>query len=85
MGPLVYTPTDPQQELLKQYCAEAEAMLKTSTSEADARKVGMIMCSRFEQECSSALVIQATRAYIGDVIRRMFGEGYDAHRANDRH
>lgn len=85
MGTLVHKPPDPQQELLKQYCAEAETMLRTFTSEADARKVGEIMCSRFEQECSSALVIQATRAYIGDVIRRMFGEKYDSHRTNDRH
>jgi hypothetical protein len=73
MKPLVSTTPDPQQDLLRTYCSQAEELLKTATSAEQAREMSERICGQFQNECESSLVINATRAFVEDVIGKMFG------------
>jgi hypothetical protein len=67
--------TDAQGELLKQYCSEAESLIRSATTIAEAKKLGEQVCSKFQQECESTLVVNATRTFIDDIINRIFKVG----------
>ncbi len=74
MEEMVKHPTrNPQQELLQQYCSEAEALINTASSAEQAKQFSEQICSEFQSECESELVMKATRTYIDDIIARLFG------------
>ncbi len=61
-----------QDEMLKRYCAEAEALIVHASSALQARAWGEEICSKLERECSSKLILNATRIYIDQLIQEMF-------------
>lgn len=64
--------SDVQDEMLKRYCAEAQARIIHAPTVHEARLWGEEMCSKLERECSSKLILNATRAYIDAIIRERF-------------
>ena len=65
---------DAQDDLVRRYCAEAEAHIRRAGDAAQAHRWGEEICARLEKECSSKLILDATRSYIEQVIRGMFGD-----------
>jgi len=63
---------DTQQELLRRYCKEAEALLTKATDMNDASRIKEEACERFQQECNSSLLVNATKDYIDQIIARMW-------------
>lgn len=76
---------DPQAELLKSYCAEAETLIMTASSEEEAKVLGRQLCSKFRGECSSALVVNATEKYIDNIISRTFQNRNEQDRTSNEH
>jgi hypothetical protein len=71
-------PDDPAQtELLSRYCQEAETLLAGAADYATALRVRDELCERFEKECLSALVVNATREYLTQIISRTWPHGHD--------
>lgn len=64
--------SNPQDEMLKRYCAEAEARIVHASSARQAREWGEEICSKLERECSSKLILDATRTYIDRIIQEIF-------------
>ncbi len=61
---------DSQEELLRRYCAMAEESLGQAIDLASARRLADELCERFGRECSSPLVVNATRKYLEQAIER---------------
>jgi hypothetical protein len=60
--------SDKQTELLQRYCAEAERELDDAASYAEALRLRDSLCTRFQTECDSPLVVHATRQYLDSLI-----------------
>jgi hypothetical protein len=60
--------SDPQRQLLDRYCEEARASILGARDRATALRRKAELCDRFGRECSSNLVIRATREYIDGLI-----------------
>ena len=61
--------SDPQQQLVDHYCAEARTSILGATDRDAAVQRKEELCERFGRECSSPLVIRATREFIDSLIR----------------
>ncbi len=66
--------SDLQDEMLKRYCAEAEARILHASTAQQARRWGEEICSKLERECSSKLILNATRTYIDAIIQELFSK-----------
>jgi hypothetical protein len=64
--------SDMQDEMLKRYCAEAEARITHASNARQARQWGEEICAKLERECSSKLILNATRTYIHRIIQEVF-------------
>ena len=60
--------------LITKYCAEAEEKLDTAPDFAAALRLRDALCVRFQSECESSLVVNATKQYIDAVLRQRWGE-----------
>ena len=60
--------------LITKYCAEVEEKLNEATDYATALGLKETLCSRFQEECESSLVVSATRQYIDTVLRNRWGK-----------
>ena len=75
METMVQHPTDTaQHELVREYCSEAEAHIMIARSRADAMRIKEEWCKRFSQECESRLLINATSAYLDEIIGEQWRE-----------
>lgn len=75
MGALVPHPvSDIQDEILRRYCTEAERRIMQAHNAQQARQWGEEVCAQLRQECSSTLVLHATRTYVDALIRDLFGK-----------
>lgn len=75
METMVKHPTDTaQHELVREYCREAKGRIMIARSRADAMRIKEECCKRFSQECESELLINATSAYLDEIITRMWKE-----------
>lgn len=68
----------PQQELVRGYCREAEALITIAPSRSDAIRIKDEWCTRFRKECESELLVNAASAYLDTMIASQWG-GYAAH------
>ncbi len=55
---------DAQNERIEQYCAQARELLRSAPDEENARDLAARLCEQFERDCSSGLVVSATRLYL---------------------
>jgi len=62
-------------ELIARYCAEAEETLNAAPDYGSALRLKETLCSRFQEECESSLVVNATRQYIDAVLRNRWNGG----------
>jgi hypothetical protein len=65
--------SEKQEELIRRYCAEAEKELAKAPDYASALRLKESMCSRFEQECESGLIIGAIRQHLGNAMKQLWG------------
>ncbi len=61
---------DPSGDLIAQYCSEARGLITRAGNREEALKLRHDLCSRFALTCKSSLVLQATTAYIDDLIAK---------------
>ena len=61
-------------ELITKYCVEVEEKLNAAPDFGTALHLKETLCSRFETECESSLVVNATKQYIDAVLRHRWGE-----------
>ncbi len=66
----VHTFPDPSGDVIHRYCTEAREMIARAGNREEAVKVKRELCSRLAAACESNLVLQATAAYIDDLIER---------------
>ena len=66
--------TDVQSELVSRYCGDVDTMIGEAATEEQAERIGEEMCMKLERECRSELVVNATRAYVQDIIRKRWGD-----------
>ncbi len=72
---MVQHPTDTaQHKLMREYCSEAEGRITIATSRAEAMRIKEEWCNRFRQECESKLLVNATSAYLDEIITHMWKE-----------
>ncbi len=71
-----------QNDLIREYCREAEALIREAGSLSEARKIKKEQCGRFEQNCSSVLVANAVEKYLDDVISSRW-EIHGTHRSDN--
>ncbi|HXG01190.1 MAG TPA: hypothetical protein VNL69_10390 [Bacteroidota bacterium] len=65
--------SDMQDEMLRRYCAEAEERIARASNAIQARRLGEEVCAKLETECTSKLVLHATRTYVEQIINEIFG------------
>ncbi len=61
-------------ELINRYCGEAEERLSAASDYRTALRLKETLCARFQEECESSLVVNATRQYIDAVLRKRWGD-----------
>lgn len=61
---------DVQDELVRDYCKEAEGLIVLAGSYVDAVSIKEKWCHRFMQECQSTLIINAAAAFLDQIIAR---------------
>jgi hypothetical protein len=66
-----------QLELVREYCSEAGERILMARSRADATDIKEQLCDRFRQECESDLIINATSAYLDEIIIRHWKENQE--------
>lgn len=77
---------DSQHELLARYCAEAETVLKTAPTRDRAELIREELCSRFESECGSRMIVNGTREYINGLIDALWpGSSPNENRTGHNH
>jgi hypothetical protein len=64
---------DEQDQLVREYCREAEALITLARSRDDATRIKEGQCQRFRQECNSTLVVNAAAEYLEQIIERKWG------------
>ena len=73
-----------QDQLVREYCKEAEAMIILARSRNDATIIKEGQCQKFSQECMSGLIVNAAAEYLEQIIDRKWGmNGTD--RTNNDH
>jgi len=60
---------EPQQELIRHACREAEERIAGARDNAEALRIRDEVCDRFGRECQSTIVVRALRDYLTEVIR----------------
>ncbi len=66
--------SDPQTELVQQYCGEAEDIIAGAETPEQAEEAGRALCLMMRENCTSGLLVDATEKYITNLIRAKFGE-----------
>ena len=56
-------------ELIGRYCAQAEEMLEKAPDYPSALQLKESLCSKFQKECESSLVVNATRHYLDTLLK----------------
>jgi hypothetical protein len=75
MDAVVKHPTNSlQHELVREYCREAEGLIIKARSRSEAISIKNESCTRFKQECESELLVNATSAYLDEIIAQHWGE-----------
>jgi hypothetical protein len=64
-----------QDELIRRYCEEAEAVLSSAADYSSAIRMKESLCERFEKECDSKLVVSATKQFIDSLLKQRWGTG----------
>jgi hypothetical protein len=64
---------DLQSDLVSHYCGDIDAMIQEAATLEQAKRIGEEACRKLERECRSELVLNATRAYVRDIIRKRWG------------
>jgi hypothetical protein len=64
-----------QDELIRRYCREAEAVLASAADYPSALRMKQSLCQRFEKECDSTLVVSATRQFLESLLKQRWGKG----------
>ena len=78
MEPRVPRTEDPAQiALLTRFCQEAEGLLKGATDYASALRLRDEVCGRFQKECHSGLIVNATREYLMQIITHTWQQDHD--------
>lgn len=73
-----------QDQLVREYCKEAEALITLARSRDDATRIKEGQCQRFRQECNSTLIVNAAAEYLEQIIEQKWGmDGTD--RTNNDH
>jgi len=62
-----------QEELIRDYCEEADALLSTAQDYPSAVRMKQSLCARFQEECDSALVVSAASQFIDNVLKKRWG------------
>ncbi len=84
MEKVVKHPTsDEQRELLNCYCKEAEALLIKAADINDAIRIKNEACKRFQRECNSSILVNATKDYINQIIERTWKRGHEGKSGKD--
>ena len=74
MEPIRAVPQLPkQEELIRRYCEEAEALLSSAEDYPSAVRMKQSICVRFQKECDSELVVHATGQFIDNLIKTRWG------------
>jgi hypothetical protein len=68
-------PIDLQSDLVRRYCGDADAMIREAATMEQAESIGEEICGKLARECSSELVVNASRAYVKDIIHKRWGSG----------
>jgi hypothetical protein len=63
-----HPPHDEQDELVREFCREAEGLITMVRSRIDAERIKQQWCQRFQAECKSSLVINAAATYLDQII-----------------
>ena len=61
---------DLQSELIARHCAEVEDRIRTASSRPDAERVSAEACSRFREECPSALLRNALTRRVEELVNK---------------
>jgi hypothetical protein len=61
--------SDSQMTLLDRFCREAKERVVQARDLDDAVRQKDALCERFEQECSSQLVINAAKTFVGNLLQ----------------
>jgi hypothetical protein len=67
--PIVRT-SDKQTTLIRRFCEEAERALDEASDYTAALHLKESLCQRFREECDSSLVVNATRQYLDEVLKK---------------
>ena len=62
-----------QDELIRRYCEEAEALLSSAEDYPSAVRMKQSICERFQKECDSELIVHATGQFIDNLIKTRWG------------
>jgi hypothetical protein len=74
MQPIRPVPQLPkQEELIRRYCEEAEALLSSAEDYPSAVRMKQSICKRFQEECDSELIVHATGQFIDNLIKTRWG------------
>ncbi len=65
---------EPQDEIVRRYCSEAADAIESAKDAASARVMVESFCSRFSAECSSDLIVHASRQYLTQRLRDRWPE-----------
>jgi hypothetical protein len=66
------TMSDPQQQIIERYCAEARELIDNATSREQALAIRARICAQLAQECESSLILEATQTYVDRVIQDLW-------------
>lgn len=76
---------DPQHELLKRYCKQAEHEIAKAPDLSAALRAKERLCADLERECASAIVVTGTRSYLDKIIADRWGKSDDIDQKRDHH
>ena len=77
-------PTDnAQDELVRDYCSEAEKLILRADSRDNALRIKEKWCGRFQEECKSMLIAHAAAAYLDQIIMQRW-KGEAIHRTEQQ-
>ena len=78
-----YPSFDEQDELVRGYCNEAEALIATARSRTEALRIKDEWCMRFKNECKSTLVVNAAGNYLDQIIEHQWRSGENTYDRQD--
>lgn len=67
-----------QTDLVARYCEEAEQLLADATDYESALRLRDEVCGRFQNECRSALIVNATRDYLTQIISHTWRQNHES-------